>query len=69
MEQKSTKLIFNPGCARRLLKMGCTICDIKPSKENPKDKAVFVFVKDAKFDAAIAEIDQQIKETKKEAVE
>lgn len=49
--------------------MGCTICDIKPSKENPKDKTVFVFVKDAKFDAAIAEIDQQIKETKKEAVE
>lgn len=64
MEQKTTKLIFNPGIARHLLKMGCTICDLKPSKENPKDKTVFVFVKDEKFDAALSEIDEQIKTVK-----
>lgn len=69
MEQKTTKLIFSPGVARHLLKMGCTICDLKPSKENPKDKTVFVFVKDEKFDAAMSEIDEQIKAAKNKAVE
>lgn len=49
--------------------MGCTICDLKPSKENPKDKTVFVFVKDEKFYAAMAEIDGQIKAAKNTAVE
>ena len=49
--------------------MGCTICDLKPSKENPKDKTVFVFVKDEKFDAAMSEIDEQIKAAKNKAVE
>lgn len=69
MEQRTTKLIFSPGVARHLLKMGCTICDLKPSKENPKDKTIFVFVKDEKFDAAMAEIDGQIKAAKNTAVE
>lgn len=69
MEQKITKLIFSPGVARHLLKMGCTICDLKPSKENPKDKTVFVFVKDEKFDVAMSKIDEQIKEAKNKAVE
>lgn len=69
METKDCKLIFNAGIARHLLKMGCTICDLKPSKENPKDKTVFVFVKDEKFDAAMSEIDEQIKAAKNKTAE
>ena len=30
-EQKQSKLIFSAGVARHLLKMGCTMIDIKPS--------------------------------------
>lgn len=63
------KLVFNAGIARHLLKMGCTICDLKPSKENPKDKTVFVFVKDEKFNEAMSEINGQIKAAKNTAVE
>lgn len=36
------KCIFTPYVARRLLKMGNAIIDIKPCKEN-KDKTIFVF--------------------------
>ena len=38
----STKCIFMPYVARRLLKMGNMIVDIKPCKEN-RDKTIFVF--------------------------
>ena len=37
-----TKCIFTPYVARRLLKMGNVIIDIKPCKEN-RDKTIFVF--------------------------
>lgn len=39
---KQYKEIFTPYVARRLLKMGNPICDIKPAKEN-KDKTIFIF--------------------------
>ena len=38
----STKCIFTPYVARRLLKMGNVIVDIKPRKED-RDKTIFVF--------------------------
>lgn len=37
-----TKCIFTPYVARRLLKMGNVIVDIKPRKED-RDKTIFVF--------------------------
>ncbi len=43
-----TKLIFTPYVARRLLKMGNPILDIKPDKENPI-KTVFIFEVTEKF--------------------
>lgn len=52
MEEKTSKLIFNPGIARHLLHMGCLIIDIKPSRENP-DASVFVFKKDETFNNAM----------------
>lgn len=45
---KKYKAIFTPYVARKLLKMGNTIVDIKPMKENP-DKTIFVFEVNDKF--------------------
>ena len=45
---KKYKEIFTPYVARRLLKMGNPIYDIKPQKEN-RDKTIFVFEITEKF--------------------
>lgn len=44
----NTKSIFTPFVARRLLKMGNTIVDIKPNKDN-RDKTIFVFKNTSKL--------------------
>ena len=49
-ETKNSKLVFSPQIARRLLKMGNQIIDIKADKNDPK-KTVFAFLKDAKFES------------------
>lgn len=38
----NTKMIFTPYVARKLLRMGNSIIDIKPCKEN-RDKTIFIF--------------------------
>ena len=58
--KKEYKLIFNAGCARRLLKAGCLIVDVKPDKENPV-KTVFVFKRDEAFEKAFATINDELK--------
>ncbi|HCC07276.1 MAG TPA: hypothetical protein DEP72_03790 [Clostridiales bacterium] len=45
---KKTKLVFNPVVARKLLKRGYHLIDLKPLKEN-KDKTIFVFKNDDKL--------------------
>ena len=45
---KNTKAIFSARTARQLLRLGNTIIDIKPNKEN-KEKTVFIFRFDDKF--------------------
>lgn len=40
--EKESILIFNPKIARKLIKSGFILIDIKPHKEN-KDRTVFVF--------------------------
>ena len=44
----TVKSIFNPSLARKLLKMGNTIIDIKPKKEN-KNETIFIFKCDEKL--------------------
>ena len=61
--KKEFKLIFNSGCARRLLKMGIPIADIKADRTNP-DKTVFVFKRTPEFENAFAQINKEIAETK-----
>ena len=57
--KKEARLVFNPGCARALLRDGCTIIDIKQSRENA-DKSIFVFKNDEKFQASFERINNEI---------
>lgn len=65
--KKEYKLIFNSGCARRLLKMGVPIADIKADRTN-HDKTVFVFKRTPEFEAAFAQINKELEELKKNKV-
>lgn len=56
---KEAKLIFNAGTARSLLKAGCTMIDIKQSRENA-DKTIFVFKIDEKFKTEFERINKEI---------
>ena len=68
MEKKETKLIFNMGVGRTLLRYGATVVDVKPDKTN-RDKTVLVFKKDAIFDEAMEKITKMINENKNREVE
>ena len=61
--KREYKLVFNSGVARRLLKMGVNIADIKADKNNP-DKTVFVFKRTDEFEEAFAQINREIAEAK-----
>lgn len=61
--EKACKLVFNPGCARALLRSGCTICDIKQSRENA-DKSIFVFKNDDIFKKEFERLNKEISEFK-----
>ncbi len=53
--EKKYKSIFKPAIARRLLKMGNPIVDIKNMKENP-DKTMFYFEVTEKFEQDLAKL-------------
>lgn len=53
MKNKVYKEVFTPYVARRLLRMGNPIVDIKPDKNN-KDKTIFVFEITEKFKVDMA---------------
>ena len=61
--KKEYKLVFNAGVARRLLRMGVNIADIKSDRTN-SDKTVFVFKRTPEFEEAFAQINKEIAETK-----
>lgn len=63
--KKEYKLVFNAGVARRLVRMGINIADIKSDRTNP-DKTVFVFKRTPEFEAAFAQINKEIAEVKAE---
>lgn len=64
---KEFKLVFNAGVARKLLKMGIAIADIKADRSN-HDKTVFVFKRTPEFEKAFARINDEIMASKKETV-
>jgi hypothetical protein len=61
VEEKSCKIVRNAGVARKLLKMGCVIVDIKRDKEDETGKkSVFVFNKDTHFDEMFGKINDEL---------
>ena len=66
--KKEFKLVFNAGVARRLLRMGINIADIKSDRANP-DKTVFVFKRTPEFEAAFEQMNKEIAEAKAQEVQ
>ena len=58
---KDARLVFDADICRRLLRVGCTIIDVKPNKENPV-KTVFVFKNDDDFQNKLESIHDVQKE-------
>ena len=62
-DTRKSRLIFDAKIARKLLKMGYVVIDIKPNRENT-DKSIFVFENTEEFKKALAEILDEIKAEK-----
>ena len=66
--KKEFKLVFNAGIARRLIRMGVPVADIKQDRDNA-DKTVFVFKNDANFREAFENINKEIAESRSKDAE
>ena len=64
-DTRKSRLIFDAKIARKLLKQGFVVIDIKPNRENT-DKSIFVFENTEEFQQALTEIMEEI-QAKKEA--
>ena len=64
-DMRKSRLIFDAKIARKLLKQGFVVIDIKPNRENT-EKSIFVFENTEAFQQALTQIMDEIK-SKKEA--
>ena len=64
-DTRKSRLIFDAKIARKLLKQGFVVTDIKPNRENT-DKSIFIFENTEEFKQALAVLMDEIK-VKKEA--
>ena len=64
-DTRKSRLIFDAKIARKLLKQGFVVIDIKPNRENT-DKSIFVFENTEEFKQALTQIMDEIK-AKREA--
>ena len=64
-DTRKSRLIFDAKIARKLLKQGFVVIDIKPNRENT-EKSIFVFENTEEFQQTLTEIMDEIK-AKKEA--
>ena len=62
-KKKECKLVFNMGLSRALLRAGCTIVDLKASRENP-DKTIAVFKNNELFQKEFERLNKEIAEAK-----
>lgn len=62
-DTRESRLIFDAKIARKLLKMGFVVIDIKPNRENT-DKSIFVFENTDEFKSALTQIMDEIKAKK-----
>lgn len=59
-DTRKSRLIFDAKIARKLLKMGFVVIDIKPNRENT-DKSIFVFENTDEFKVALTTVMDEIK--------
>jgi translation initiation factor 1 (eIF-1/SUI1) len=64
-DTRKSRLIFDAKMARKLLKQGFVVIDIKPNRENT-DKTIFVFENTDEFKVALEKLMDELK-AKKEA--
>lgn len=64
---RESRLVFDAKMARKLLKQGFVVIDIKPNRENT-DKTIFVFENTDEFKVALEKLMDELK-AKKEAEE
>ena len=62
-DTRKSRLIFDAKIARKLLKMGFVVIDIKPNRENT-DKSIFVFENTEEFKLTLTQIMDEIKAKK-----
>lgn len=67
-DTRKSRLIFDAKIARKLLKMGFVVIDIKPNRENT-DKSIFVFENTEDFKEAFAKIMDEVKAKKESDLE
>ena len=67
-DTRKSRLIFDAKIARKLLKQGYVVIDIKPNRENT-DKSIFVFENTEEFQQALTKIMDEIQAKKEAEVE
>lgn len=55
MEQRTSILVFTAKLAKQLLKLGYTVIDIKPHRDN-KERTIFVFKNENGLESKIKEL-------------
>ena len=64
-DTRKSRLIFDAKIARKLLKQGFVVIDIKPNRENT-DKSIFVFENTDAFQHGLSQLMDEIKAKKAE---
>ena len=67
-DTRKSRLVFDAKMARKLLKQGFVVIDIKPNRENP-DKTIFVFENTDEFKVALEKLMDELKAKKETEVE
>lgn len=67
-DTRKSRLIFDAKIARKLLKQGFVVTDIKPNRENT-EKSIFIFENTEEFKQALETIMNEIKAKKEAEIE
>lgn len=65
---RKSRLVFDAKMARKLLKQGFVVIDIKPNRENT-DKTIFAFENTEEFKVALENLMEELKAKKESAEE
>jgi translation initiation factor 1 (eIF-1/SUI1) len=65
-DTRKSRLIFDAKIARKLLKQGFVVVDIKPNRENT-DKSIFIFENTDEFKVALEKLIDELKIKKEDS--